>query len=136
MFFENLQPWRGIIILLLAIECRYCHFIFHLCRSCYRGQCYCGEPCRLIAQRKAHRLAQQRYRQTTKGRKAHCRAEQQRRFKKNRPREKNMADEGSTPAGSHVNLVIKQIKTIICCCCCGVIGQVVSKFPRRGYGQH
>ena len=124
-----------VIVLLLAIECRYCHQTFHLCRSCYRGQCYCCDLCRSTVQREAHRQAQQRYRQTGKGRKAHCRAESRRRLKKNRLRRKNMDDEGSTPGGSHIIVVMKQAKNSACCCCCGVTGLVVNKFPRRGYGR-
>ena len=124
-----------VIVLLLAIECRYCHQVFYLCQSCYRGQCYCCDLCRSTAQREAHRLAQQRYRQTEKGRKAHCWAEYRRRLKKNRLQGKNMDDEGSTPGGSHIILVIKQAKNTVCCCCCGAVGMVVNKFPRRGYGR-
>ena len=123
------------VVLLLAIECNHCGQIFYLCQSCYRGQCYCCNHCRSTAQRAAHCQAQQRYRQTEKGRKAHCRAEQRRRLKKNRLREKNMDDEGSTPGGSHGSLVTNQPKSSFHCSCCGADGLVVNQFPRRGYGR-
>ena len=72
-----------VVELIITIECRYCHQQFGLCRSCYRGQRYCCDQCRKRARRKANRLAQQRYRQTDKGRKAHREAENRRRQKKN-----------------------------------------------------
>ena len=56
-------------------------------------------------------------------------------MKKNRLLGKNMDDEGSTPRGSHISLVMKQAKNTVCCCCCGATGMVVNKFPRRGYGR-
>ncbi len=132
---EICKPGGMVITLLLVIQCRYCSLVFYLCRSCYRGQCYCSAICRSTAQRYAHREAQQLYRQTEKGRKAHCRAEQRRRLKKNCTSKKNMDDEGSTPDIAHVNLLMKRLKNRICCCCCGVIGLVVDTFPRRGYGK-
>ena len=132
---KSCNPGGMIIIFILAIQCRYCCLVFYLCRSCYRGQCYCSDSCRSIAQREAHRKAQQRYRQTEKGRIAHSRAEQRRRLKKNSSCQKNMDDEGSTPTDPCGNLLVKQVNNPVCCCCCGVIGLVVETFPRRGYGR-
>ncbi len=68
------NPWEMIFELLLQIKCNSCQQYFLLCRNCYRGQCYCCDRCRFIAQREARRRAQQRYRQTEKGRKAHSEA--------------------------------------------------------------
>ncbi len=69
------------IILLKAVSCRRCDRTFYICWSCWRGQAYCCEACRRNSQREAHRLAQQRYRQTAKGREAHRQAERRRRIR-------------------------------------------------------
>ena len=124
-----------VVVLLLAIQCRCCSQIFYLCQSCYRGQCYCCDLCRSTTQREARRQAQQRYRQTEKGRKAHCRAEQRRRQRKNNAGNKNMDDEGSIPAASHGSILVTLVENSICCCCCGARGPIVNAFPRRGYGR-
>ena len=126
----------GVVVeLLLEIECKYCHVRFCLCRSCYRGQCYCCDLCRSIAQREAHCQAQRRYRQTEKGRKTHREAERRRRLKKNGLRKKTVDDEGSTPRGPHGSLFVKAHGTLCCCHLCGVYGVIVRQFPRRGYGR-
>lgn len=119
--------------LILEIECHCCHQRFGLCRSCYRGQCYCCKRCRQIAQRKRHRLAQQRYRQTKKGRKAHREAENRRRQKKNSRNKKNMDDEASTAGNPRAILSVQQLNMVNRCWCCGIFGILVKEFPRRGY---
>jgi hypothetical protein len=117
-------------ILLIQIKCRTCLLIFYLCRSCYRGHVYCGEPCRKIAKRDAHRIAQSKYRTSEKGRKANRIAQRRRRIKKNK---KNVADRGSissfTCAIMHPLTLPGEIK----CRFCGISGRVVERFPRRGY---
>ncbi len=124
-----------IVELLLQIQCNYCQQGFLLCRSCYRGQCYCCSRCRFIAQRDSHRYAQQQYRQTDKGRKAHRKAEKRRRDRNNRKTSKFVDDEGSTPPVPHVILSFKPVKSIGFCHCCGITGVIVGKFPRRAYGK-
>ncbi len=119
--------------LLLQIKCNYCQQYFLLCRSCYRGQCYCCDRCRFIAQREAQRRTQRRYRQTKKGRKAHLEAERRRRIRISRNIQKTVDDEGSTPPTSHVILVSRPLKSIGLCHCCGTAGVIVRNFPRRAY---
>ena len=131
-------------MLLLSITCRWCGFEFTLCRSCYRGHAYCCDLCRRLSRLFRHRTAQQTYRKTSEGRKAHCNAESRRRqrLKKNK---KNMDDRGSTllivwcitqfivtMMRSHAN---KNSSGDRCCHFCGRIGQVVDRFPRRKYGR-
>ncbi len=118
-------------VLLLQIECKWCLVKFFLCRSCYSGQCYCCERCRTLAQKTAHRKSQSKYRKSEKGRQANKTAEKRRRINKNT---KSVADEGSTPPPSddilHPVLLSQNPKCLIC----GASGQVVTRFPRRGYG--
>ena len=124
-----------VVELILTIKCKYCQQQFGLCRCCYRGQRYCCDQCRKRARRKASRLAQQRYRQTEKGRKAHREAENRRRQKKNGSNQKNMDDQGSTSSHPHAILLVQQLNRVNCCQCCGVFGIPVKDFPRRGYGR-
>jgi hypothetical protein len=116
--------------LLIQIKCRTCLLIFYLCRSCYRGHAYCGEPCRKIAKRNAHRIAQSKYRTSEKGRKANRNAERKRRIKKN---EKSVADRGSISSSTCVIIAPLTLPGEVRCRFCGISGRVVARFPRRGY---
>ena len=118
-------------VLLIQIECKCCLVQFFLCRSCYRGHCYCSELCRTLAKKKAHRKSQSRYRKSEKGRKANKNAEKRRRMKKN---EESVADEGTISPPPDDILHPIQLIGIPKCIICGVSGQVVTRFPRRGYG--
>ena len=120
------------IILLKAVLCRRCGRIFYICQSCWRGQAYCCDTCRQTFQQEAHRLAQKKYRQTTKGREAHRQAERRRRIQDS---EKTVADASSIPAIEHDRLPQDLQFIISCCHFCGEKGVVVDHFPRRGYGR-
>ena len=129
------------ILLLLQIRCGWCHLIFHVCRACWRGQRYCCDPCRLAAKRKQRREAQRRYRQTPKGKKNHCYAENRRRHGLSKKNRKKMDDATTTrlPAWCMGLLLvigkrILPVQTTTCCHFCGSCGQIVDEFPRRGYG--
>ncbi len=63
----------------IVVRCRECGTSFGVCRSCWRGQGYCGPGCQEAGQRRLHRQAQRRYRQTEKGKAAHRQAERRRR---------------------------------------------------------
>ena len=54
---------------LINIECRWCDLTFCICRSCWRGQAYCCNICRLAGRLKNCREAQRKYRKTDKGKK-------------------------------------------------------------------
>ena len=123
-----------IVELLLQINCKYCHQDFLLCRSCYRGQCYCCGKCRFKAQLESRRRAQQRYRLTEKGREAHRQAEKRRRGRNNRKTSNSVDDGGSTPASDPTKLDTARLNQRPQCCFCGAYGVVVTHFPRRGYG--
>ena len=123
-----------IVELLLQIQCKHCRQYFLLCRSCFRGQKYCCLRCRFIAQREARRRAQQRYRQTEKGRKAHREAERRRRIKISRNTQKTVDDVSSPPSTSRVILFSRPFKSIGLCHNCGMAGVIVTDFPRRAYG--
>ncbi len=126
------QDGRMEILLLKAVSCRRCGRSFYICRSCWRGQAYCCDACRLNSQREAHRLAQQRYRQTAKGRESRRQAERRRRMQVS---EKTVADASSTPAHGHDRLPQDHQIIVPCCHFCGGKGVVVEHFPRRGYGR-
>jgi hypothetical protein len=99
----------------------------------------------LAAKRKQRSEAQRRYRQTSKGKKAHCISENRRRHglskKKIKKNMKNMDDATTTrlPAWCMGLLLaigkrILPVQTTTCCHFCGSCGQIVDEFPRRGYG--
>ena len=81
---------------MISVVCQCCCTHFSICQSCWRGQAYCSDACRLSARRASHRKAQQRYRQTEKGKRAHRLAENRRRHAQ-RADQKNMDDPSSTP---------------------------------------
>ena len=101
-----------------------------MCRRCWRGHAYCGDPCRLAARLENHRKSQRLYRQTAKGREAHRQGERRRRGKKS----KNTVDDtGSTLQIPHVNVPTKLPDGEIRCLFCGSYGVVVKDFPRQDY---
>lgn len=129
---------------LIEIQCRWCELTFCICRSCWRGQAYCCNICRLLGKLKIHREAQRRYRKTDKGKKAHCESENRRRHglsKKNQKEQKNMDDATTTvlPAWCIRLLLCIQnrifhVQKASHCHFCGCPGEVVVQFLRRGYG--
>ena len=134
-------------MLLIRIRCEFCQCFFHVCRSCFRGQAYCCDICRVNGKRQKHREAQRRYRKTPKGRKNHREAENRRRqSRKGQGIVKKMDDASSTP---QLLLLISLITIIYMfllgsktgfstprCRFCGARGRVVSVFPRRGYANN
>jgi len=126
---------------MISVVCRCCYTPFYVCQSCWRGQAYCSDTCRLSASRASHRKAQQRYRQTEKGKRAHRLSENHRRHRQ-KADQKNMDDPSSTPALSVYKMASKN-KTEVSlpaanphfCHFCGRPGVVVEKFPRRHYGK-
>ena len=128
-------------MLLIKISCRWCGLIFCICRSCFRGQAYCGDPCRIAGKRKNHREAQRKYRQSDKGKKAHRNAENRRRHGLIPTIRKNMDDASSTPLSKRCIRELCRFSTHLFheknnpyCHFCGCDGQIVDQFPRRGYG--
>lgn len=55
------------------LVCRWpdCGATFVICRSCYRGQAYCNERCRVKGRRQRRREANRRHQQTCEGRLDH-----------------------------------------------------------------
>lgn len=119
-------------VLLRVVQCRCCGLFFHVCRSCWRGQAYCGERCRRMRQRLLHRIAQRKYRHTDKGRKTHRLYEQERR--KPKKKKKIMGDDSATSPPSCDMEPKKRSRNQPSCLFCGSIGVVVDHFPRRDYG--
>ena len=127
-------------LLLRFIQCRWCDFLFCVCRRCWRGQAYCCDQCRRAAKLKSHRKAQRKYRQSEKGKKAHREAENRRRHGKNQNKQKNMDDATSTLGRKWAMALLNRFRNLNLhthmgqrCHLCGVGGQIVSAFPRRGY---
>ena len=126
---------------LISITCRWCNFPFFLCRACWRGHAYCCEDCRKAGNLKNRREAQRRYRQTEKGKKQHREAESRRRYRKTISQSKKMDDTSSTvlPVWCTTTIIwtrhhILSLQIKPCCRFCCALGQLVTQFPRRGYG--
>jgi len=101
---------------------------------------YCSQACRLSGSRASHQQAQHRYRQTAKGKRAHCLAENGRRQRKKQATEKNMDDATSRLKGAMYILSAKNEKGVPFklgghgfCHFCGRVGVIVKRFARRGY---
>jgi hypothetical protein len=121
-----------VVVLLKRIECKRCLFELFICRSCWRGQAYCSQACRQAAQKESHCIAQQKYRQTEKGKEAHRQQEKRRRLRNSK---KTVDDASSTPGLAHDNVCANLLFTTPCCSFCGKTGQVIDHFPRQGYGR-
>ncbi len=128
---------------LLVLPCHCCGLVFLLCSRCYRGHRYCCSKCRTAARRQAAREAQRRYRQTDKGKKAHCDAEKRRRMGRTEERKgKGMITE--TPVKCCVPAVMYALSVIDAgirtgekghCHFCGCPGVTVNKFSRTYAGK-
>ena len=120
-----------VAIFLKELRCRWCKQVFYICQSCWRGQAYCCDGCRMTAFRIAKQNRQRRYRRTAKGRKTHRRNERRRRLRQSK---KTVGDAGSNSHSVVISSHKIQFSTSQCCCFCGRSGVVVKHFPRRGYG--
>ncbi len=69
-----------------------CGVMFFICRSCYRGQVYCGDVCRRQMRREQRRRANRRYQQDPGVREDHC---QRQRVYRKRRREGRVTDHTS-----------------------------------------
>ena len=117
-------------VLLRVVQCRCCGCLFHICRSCWRGQAYCGERCRRIRQRQLHREAQSKYRHSKNGKETRRLYEKTKNSKKNKL---NPGDDSSTPQKDCDIEPKKRSGNRPSCLFCGSIGVVVDHFPRRAY---
>jgi len=132
---------------LCQLVCRLpeCGGIFHICRSCYRGQRYCSPHCRHIARRRQLKAANLRYRKTPE-----ARLDQRDRQRSWRQRHKySVMDQGSFALPSaavsvcHGSLVcpstaVLEEKTMVAhvygrprCVICGRVGRFVNPFRIR-----
>ncbi len=122
-------------ILLQEIECNYCHSPFYLCRKHYHGHRYCSDECRKAFRGESHRESQSKYRTSGNGRKKNSEGAKRRRKKGgDKKNKKNVADQGSTPPTPCIILYPTRPGDRPRCLICGVYGEVVKKFPPRGYG--
>ena len=137
---DNGKWTRTAMVLLQKIMCRCCEVSFHVCRSCYRGQVYCGEACRMAGYLRNHREAQRQYRETDKGKYSHLEAERRRR-KKSSPKSSVIMKVLQTCAGlaKTIQLLLAGSKgtegSAAHCEICGIGGASVNAFPGRGYGR-
>jgi len=108
---SNSGGYQVRILKLLRIYCRWCSTEFYVCQSCWRRQAYCQDACRVAGRLKSHRKAQKRYRQTQRGKKVHCLAENRRRLRKINMLSKNMDDATSrctAPGFLDTSLIFRQ----------------------------
>ena len=142
-------PWlltvckgRRPFLFLVEVYCRWCGMGFLICQRCWRGQAYCSEECCRLGRSRVHREAQRRYRQTSKGKKAHRQAENRRRHGWSKENEKKMDDLSSKRLPTRVIgfLVYAHLLMIYArawfdrvgrCHFCGCKGRIVDRFPRR-----
>jgi hypothetical protein len=78
------------------VRCAYCMVLFFLCRSCDRGQGYCGLRCRVQGRRRGLRAANARHQRSPEGRMDH--RDRQRGYRARR--RARVTDQGSAPAAA------------------------------------
>jgi len=69
--FDFIEPDKSEQIHGLLQDCRFCSQPFVVCRSCFRGQRYCGATCKQAGYRRRRGADRRRYDQTPKGRRSH-----------------------------------------------------------------
>ena len=112
-------------------NCAHCHVQVVICSDCDRGNIYCNLGCSKKSRIRNHRVANQKYQKSFKGRQKH--AERQQRYRQ-RQKEKNkkVTDQGSPILSPNDLLQPKpnENKKPICCHFCG---KEVLPFLRIGY---
>ncbi len=120
------------VIFLLKVTCRWCGKVFYVCHSCWRGQAYCSEICRIQGYRRNNQRRQRKYRKSNNGKKTHCRNENKR---KKRLAEKKVGDATSNAISSLIFSSPNIKSNSPSCQICGKKGGIVTSFPRRRYGR-
>ena len=77
-----------------------CGAVFYICRSCYRGQVYCGEGCRRRMRRDQRRRANRRYEQDPEVRGDHCQRQRAYRERRRLGRVTDQPSAGGCRSGS------------------------------------
>jgi len=72
-----------------------CRMVFHICRSCDRGQRYCSDSCQQQARQQQRREAKRRHQQSPEGRQDH--RDHQRAYRQRLLLKKSVSDQGSAP---------------------------------------
>jgi len=117
---------------IIKIECSCCGKIFYKCRRCYRNNRYCSEECKKAGLRESRKMAQNKYRNTEKGKKQHSESEKRRRLRKKK--QKKIMKKNKSCMCMMMKLVQKfKKKTKAKCKSCGIEGEVVDEFSKRGY---
>ncbi len=119
-------------VFLLETTCRWCGQSFHICHSCWRGQGYCSDVCRIKGYRRNRQSRQRKYRQSETGKKTHRRNENNR---KKRLASKKVGDAPSNTIPSLISSSSNRYSNSPCCHFCGQKGRIVTNFPRRRYGR-
>lgn len=116
-------------------HCARCHTLVVICSDCDRGNIYCGTSCSQQAYVLNHRMANQAYQKTLKGRQKHA-ARQQRYRQRQKEKVKKVTDMGSNDLPVHDLLLAKPsgntswpIELRHCHFC----GETVSPFLRNGF---
>lgn len=114
-----------------------CGAVFHVCRSCDRGQAYCSSECRTAARRAQKRAANGRHQRSPEGRADH--RDRQREYRR-RLVELRVTDQGSDELSSMPTLgwdvdeapnpLAAMLVGTVRCVVCGRSGVVIDPWPR------
>lgn len=114
-----------------------CGAVFYVCRSCDRGQVYCGSDCRTAARRVQRRAANGRHQRSPEGRADH--RDRQREYRR-RLVALRVTDQGSDglfslpTLGGSVDGAPNQVAAVhvgaLCCVVCGRRGVLIDLWPR------
>ena len=116
-------------------NCALCQNQVVICSGCDRGNIYCGSMCSRNARAQNHRIANQKYQNTLRGRQKH--ADRQRLYRQRQV--KKVTDQGSPDLppndllfGAPKQDKLRHGEPIFCHFC----DQIVSPFLRDGYLRH
>ena len=118
--------------------CARCHSQVCICSRCDRGNIYCGLTCSQRSRAQKHRIANQKYQKSLKGRQKNA-ARQRRYRQRQKDNIKKVTDQGSPDLPLNDLLPNKpsedksrQVDQV----CCHFCGELVSPFLRTGYLRH
>ena len=119
------ERWR-------TVRCRGpgCGTVFYLCGSCYRGQAYCGHPCRATAQRRQRRRANARHQRSPEGRLDH--RDRQRAYRARRRRRVTDVPSTRPPRSTTIAPRAGHAASRPVCLVCGRVWRLATRRQARG----
>ena len=105
-FAESQMATKPVVLLRFFCRNKSCGMPFFICKSCYRGQCYCGPTCREQTRRENQRENNRNYQKGFNARRLHAARQQDYRLRQ----AKIVTEQGSIHPSSSGNLGVSEIQ--------------------------